>query len=559
MSLVQSAKGRFERKPSDSEEFLVHNFSFSSTPQPFFFSTLHLSYLLSLSMNVFSSQGSQESEVSESIMSIPDASKKKVPICSLCGNLSTSTRVLQTHVIEAHDGPRNRIRRLQCVWCPRAFQTRKGLKVHLSTCPGYMLLSFPCLCSVCGVKFDTNKAIQLHVLDCKSWPEEEEDFSELDAQLITKTGHPATARFVNDLFEQAEITLLGGEKLYAFLPIGSSKRMGDGMGAYIRPMKRRSDRVIVDSKLELALRSHAYCSLVDIRNYKALGDKDPICTLRFSDHSKQLARSLSSLLIQSGDEVLLCLKVEVYGRRESEDAHCITKLGEPDSSRHFKVANHTRDNTQMVIIGTVRWNALVTMAVVVTSGRVIVGPHNPWFHPHAASHVWLVKNGDEDLNNNVERHTRSKFDQASSYELFAAAHPRFLSHLTMPVNLSTLWEFKSSGKGKNWSAAKLASFVFHQLLNRGRILKLDVTQRLDELETRDNCRKETTIDGILENLRRLVEAMKDEETKPVSMKVSNELRQLAEKLQGEITNINKTTITDEVKMVISYLINKSSE
>lgn len=249
----------------------------------------------------------------------------------------------------------------------------------------------------------------------------------------------------------------------------------------------------------------------------------------------------------------------MYGRRESEDAHHITKLGEPDGSRPFKVANHTHNNTQMVIIGTVRWNALVTMAVVLTSGRVVVGPHNPWFHPHAASHVWLVKNGDEDLNNNVERHTRSKFDQASSFELFAAAHPRFLSHCTLPVTLSTLWEFKSRGKGKNWSGAKLASFIFHQLLNCGKILKSDVIQRLDELEIRENCLTETTVDGILANLRRLSEVMRDEETRPLSMNVSNELRQLAEKLQGEITNINKTTITDEVKIVIGFLINKSSE
>ncbi|CAO3568920.1 unnamed protein product [Mortierella alpina] len=248
--------------------------------------------------------------------------------------------------------------------------------LHFSTCLGVKDLSLPRSCSVCGFKIETLKALHLHLKDCMSWPEVEEDFTELDAQRITKTGHPATARFVNDLFEQAEVTLPGGGKVYAYLPVGSSKRLGEGTEAYAHPMKRRSAKVIVDSKLELALRSHAYCSLVDIENYK----------------------------------------VEVCGRRESEDAHYMTKLGEPDSSRSFKVANYTHNNTQMVIIGTVRWNALVTMAVVLTSGRVIVGPHNPWFHPHAASHVWLVKNGDEDLNN---KFTRSKFDQASSYELFA--------------------------------------------------------------------------------------------------------------------------------------------
>ncbi|KAF8925784.1 hypothetical protein BGZ47_003071, partial [Haplosporangium gracile] len=411
---------------------------------------------------------------------------------------------------------------------PKVYQSRKGLKKHLLSCPGSGNLSFPLSCSVCEVEIASAKVLSSHVIVCKSWPVEEDDFDKIDVQLIKDTGHPATARFVVDIFEQAEITLPGGEKVYAHLPLGSSKRMGDGMEAYIRPLKRRSDKVITDSKLELALRSHAYCSLVDIENYRSLGDNDPICTVRFSDQGKALSRSLANLLIQSGDEILLCLKVEVYGRRESEDAHNVPRLGEPDGSKSFKVTNQRHDNTQMIIIGTVRWNALVTMAVIVTNGKVIVGPHNPSFHPHAASHVWLLKNGNEDLNNNVERHTRSKFDQQSSYELFAAVHPRFLGHRTMPVTLSTLWEFKAKGKAKPWSGIKLASFVFHQLLNLGKMSKSDLALQMDKLQVPENSSTEMAPDGIVANLKRLLEAMSDEETKPVSLKVSSELRQLAE-------------------------------
>lgn len=123
---------------------------------------------------------------------------------------------------------------------------------------------------MCEVEIKAAKDLKSHlsVSVCKSWPQAEDDFTELDAELITKTGHPAPTPFLNDLFEQAEVTLPGGEKVYAYLPIGSSKRLGDGKEAYVRPMKRRSDRVIVDSSLELALRSHAYCSLVDIKDYK---------------------------------------------------------------------------------------------------------------------------------------------------------------------------------------------------------------------------------------------------------------------------------------------------
>ncbi|KAF8928159.1 hypothetical protein BGZ47_001792, partial [Haplosporangium gracile] len=147
-----------------------------------------------------------------------------------------------------------------------------------------------------------------HIFDCKSWPEEEEDFDEIDAQLIKNTGHLATARFINDIFEQAVITLSGGEKVFAYLPSGSSKRLGDGSVGYVRPLKRRSDAEITDSKLEFVLRSHAFCSLVNIDDYRAVGDKDQIWTMRFLSHGKELSRRLACLLIQSGDEVLLCLK-----------------------------------------------------------------------------------------------------------------------------------------------------------------------------------------------------------------------------------------------------------
>jgi hypothetical protein len=249
-----------------------------------------------------------------SVMSNQDAPKKKDPTCILCGHLSKTEAVLRTHVNEAHDGASKRIRPLQCLWCPKAFQSRKGMKNHLLSCPGLKDLSFPMSCSVCEMYIASAKTLSSHIFDCKSWPEEEEDFGELDAQLIKNTGHPATARFVNDIFDQAVITLPGGEKMFAYLPAGSSKRLGDGSEAYVRPLKRRSDKEITDSKLELVLRSHAYCSLVNIDEYRALGDKDKIWTMRFSGHGKELSRSLASLLIQSGDEVLLCLKVSDVSR-----------------------------------------------------------------------------------------------------------------------------------------------------------------------------------------------------------------------------------------------------
>lgn len=249
-----------------------------------------------------------------SVMSNQGAPEKTVPICILCGKISKTEAVLRTHLNESHDGPSKRIRCLQCLWCPKAYQSRKGLKKHFLSCPGLRDLSFPISCSGCEVNIASAKTLQSHIFKCPSWPEEEENFNEIDAQLIENTGHPATARLVNDIFEQAEITLPGGEKMFAYLPAGSSKRLNGGSGAYVRPLKRRSHREITDSKLEVVLRSHAYCSLVNIDDYRALGDEDQIWTMQFSAHGKELSRRLASLLIQSGDEVLLCLKVSDVNR-----------------------------------------------------------------------------------------------------------------------------------------------------------------------------------------------------------------------------------------------------
>ncbi|KAF9974797.1 hypothetical protein BGZ75_000698, partial [Mortierella antarctica] len=111
----------------------------------------------------------------------------------------------------------------------------------------------------------------------------------------------------------------------------------------------------------------------------------------------------------------------------------------------------------------------------------------------------------------------------------------------MPVTLKTLWEFKAS---LGWSGIKVASFVFHQLLTCGKIVKSDVTGYLQKVKAEKSRAEKDS--GIIGNLNQLVEAMEDEETLPVSEMVSKQLMELAGRLQGDVTEINKTTITDGV-------------
>ncbi|KAF9924385.1 hypothetical protein BGZ67_009325 [Mortierella alpina] len=423
---------------------------------------------------------------------------------------------LRVHKTEAHDGPRRRIHPLRCLWCPKDFQSRKGLERHLLSCGGVKKLSFPQACPSCELALLNPEALSNHSLKCHLWPE--------------------------DVKSQEE-GLEGGEKMFGLLLAGGAKRLGDGSVAYVRPLKHRLDDEIEDLELKIALKAHAFSLLVDVENYEPLGEDDPLCFMPFSEHNKLLSRKLVGLLIQSGDAVLLCLKVEVYGRSKSEDPHALD-LALPDGISPFKVVNQLHESTSKVMGGTVRWNALVTMAVVVTNGKVVVGPHNTEFHPHPASHVWLRKDGGKDMFNNVERQTRSKFHKTTSFELLAAAHPRFLRHCTLPVTLKTLWEFKAT---LAWSGIKVASFVFHQLFTCGKISKSDVTENLQKLK----ADKDT---GIIGNLNQLVEAMQDEETSPVSEPVSKQLMELAGRLQGDVTEINKTTITDGVVKVIEGMI-----
>ncbi|KAF9954340.1 hypothetical protein BGZ70_010597 [Mortierella alpina] len=286
----------------------------------------------------------------------------------------------------------------------------------------------------------------------------------------------AVAGFAKDLFEPVELRLEGGEKMYGLLLPGGAQRVGVGSVAYVRHLKHRMDDEIKDLELKIALKAHAFSSLVDVENYEPLGEDDPLCFMPFSEHKKLLVRTLVGLLIQSGDAVL-CLKVEVYGRSKSEDPHSLD-LALPDGISSFKVANRLHESTSKVMVGTVRWNALVTMTVVVTNGKVV-------------------------------------------------------------ASLA-------------WSGIKVASFVFHQLFTCDKIVKSDVTENLQNVkEEKSRADKDS---GIMGDLNKLVEAMQDEETSSVSEPVRKQPIQLAGRLQGDVTEINKTTITEGVVKVIEGMI-----
>lgn len=270
--------------------------------------------------------------------------------------------------------------------------------------------------------------------------------------------------------------------------------------------------------------------------------------------SGSLSRSLQSCIIESGNMAILCLKIEVYGRSRDEDPHGDKTVAKPDVNP-YKIVNQKFEDCCQLMIGTVRWNALVTMAVELTTGKVIVGPHNTFFKPHANSCFWLKKDAGKDMHNNLPRQTRTNFHNQVTYGNHAAIHPRFLGYNTRPVTLADLWSFKIEASG--WSGVKLVAFVFHRLYgSTGTISKSEIQERLKlVIQSSKGAINDGTDSGsIHDNLACLVEVMEATVRRPVSVEVDKQLRGLADKVKTHITRTNHDVITEEVHKTIEGMI-----
>lgn len=70
-------------------------------------------------------------------------------------------------------------------------------------------------------------------------------------------------------------------------------------------------------------------------------------------------------------DVIICLKVEVYSRSVDEDPHGDAHVALPDI-RPFKIIDQKFTDVSQLMIGTVRWKALVTMKMVASKANLIL-------------------------------------------------------------------------------------------------------------------------------------------------------------------------------------------
>ncbi|KAF9430659.1 hypothetical protein BGZ94_005280 [Podila epigama] len=425
-------------------------------------------------------------------------------------------------------------------------EEKQGLASHVKNCIEKQGLSFPPFCPCCAKEIPD---LIKHIHDCFTWEvdraRDAETRIEFETQAIRVIKHAASLPWFEEMFEPTEITMDGGERAFALLLRKNSKRVREGSLAYVRAVRPRvSPSPIKDIQVNLALGPHPYGHLVYGEDFVLLGGKDPICRTKFRGNGPSIASTLSGLMIQSGENILWALKVEVYGRASSEDPHCQDIAMPPDGL--LTVGNFFHDNTNKAVIGTNKWNELVTMAVILTTGDIIVGPNNTQFHPHPSSNIWIRTTSTSDLLNVAERQTRSKFNETTTFQHNAAVVAEFDHYKSLPVTLKTLWEFKWNC---SWSGVKLGAYIFHQLYEEGKLKKAELEQHLEE--TRNVKGKASNIICVVEQV---AKDMKDIEEVPVTSKVNRHLTDLADKLCNAITTLNQQTITKEVKKRIETML-----
>lgn len=470
--------------------------------------------------------------------------------------VSLTAAGLRVHKIDSHDGKRGRYHPLRCKWCNKTVgMTRKGLSKHLIKCAEVSKVQFPLCCPYCDHECQRLEVLSKHGSDCLSWEEDTskdgERLDEFEKELIRVTRHPATSLLVKRLFDPAELRLPDGSTEMALIMPSVSKRLRDGSKAQVRILKPHEHTVdqavaAASTKLDVVLESHSYGRLINLEEYRSLDNKDPVWHLPLPDNGERLATMLEGLLLHSGEDVLLALKVEVYGTADYEDPHA-QDIARPEGTSSFRVVNVCHDNTHKIMIGTIKWCALVTLAVMLTDGTVIVGPDNKILQPKSTSCIWIKKDPGPFVYNTMPRQLRSKFFESATFARYAAVHQLFNHHTSMPVTLKTLYGFKSN---KAWSGIKVAAFVFHQLFSQKKVVKADVIKHVnDALELRKGRSCE-----LLNIIQEMACEMREEEAFPVSKPVNKCLTDLAGKLSSEITNLNHTDVLHAVEKKITSML-----
>ncbi|KAF9168958.1 hypothetical protein BGX21_002323 [Mortierella sp. AD011] len=370
---------------------------------------------------------------------------------------------------------------------------------------------------------------------------DEVQLQKLEEKLTTMMGYECTAKLLLDLTVPLGVKLQNGDILKVLALPGEAKKLMADPIVSVWPLKRQTAS---EAELRHLIQARELRDLVDrdLSQYEYLSDD--LCQRTFHKDGQEIAQKLAGALIQTETQVMLVLKVELFGRTQSEDPHS-HDLALPAGGLYVVEAT-TYEDTRRILVGTATWSALVTSAIILTTDDVIVGPDNTTFQTNRKSVVWVRK--DWSKNSVVERHLLSKYHMAITIESFAGVFFLFMGYECQPVTVKTLW---SHYINKEQDGTRAIARIFYEFYRK---------EGLSIAKVKSVLRKTKNADigdpHVISGMKSLIKAMGDQDRKHV-IKVNpsmNEcLESFAKDVQETIATLNQDCVRKEIEARIKEI------
>ncbi|KAG0256276.1 hypothetical protein BG011_004644 [Mortierella polycephala] len=403
-------------------------------------------------------------------------------------------------------------------------------------------------CSTCNKSYSTIDEIDKHLdehemLIAKTTPEPEKNTQEdadalklMKTELTIITKNTDITDYILKLMVPCVAEHSNGESSTVLLTLAGAKRHLEDPITSLRLIKRRPESAFDMDYAELgaALTSHRFGELVDIEQYQPI--KQTLFLSDFQTHWEDIAKTLAGSLLQSGSKVILIIKAEVYGRIPEDDVHgldMVKPIWEPKVVTVFR-----RGNSRRLLIGTLRWSALVTASIDLTSGDISIGTTNISTPFTDEIRIWTRK--DYALNPLTERQVLSKFHHDITLAKRAAIYFLFADWICYPVTIYRLLEYYYD---KEMTGTKAVAVLFNQLLKAKTLRKDLLKELLNDLEGHEDRSVARTLRALL----RLFGSDEQERGLKDDEKMSMLLRALADGVRGTLEALDEEKVKAAIK------------
>lgn len=436
-------------------------------------------------------------------------------ICPVCSSPVRTRDGIIKHTNSHLDYERKKVSEFVCIQCGESLESAENLEKHiLAHSEPYVISENP----------NSKKAVLLRRA-------REEIDSEKSIPAITDC-------FLSVMSSFSCIHKSGHKSVMLMTPPNAKRTITDPIVAMELIRHPKKSRQMDPLDLSTMLSVHRYGNLVDLNRYSPL--ESNFFRLDYMKSKFEIAKKLAGAIIQTYSQAILVGKVEVYGRRPSEDAHYFN-LVKP-TQNDADVVSIFHDNCNKLVIGTNSWSALITESVELLSGSIEVGPNNLTALTSDRSTIW--GRDDWDKNSLVERQLRSKFNDESTYVESAAIFYLFHHWSCHPITIFRLQDYYES---RAMCGIKASAIIFHQLLVKKSIKR----KLLKKLVEDDGIQAAPLTKNAIQSLLKLFPTDKKKLKVLESIEASAILTTLASGLCGTIRSLNENQVKNAVQTTIN--------